>query len=164
MNVLVRNVVRRRIIIPSPIVRTNLGLSSFHKSRLALSDAKKNRPISPHVSIYKFPLPAMSSITHRFTGLGLTAGFLGFGLYSLVAGPASVPILVASIKLQPVLLALSKFLISFPLVYHYLSGLRHLFWDLTGQGLDSLHNINRLTVAMWVTSATIALALSLVSF
>lgn len=32
-------------------------------------------PISPHVTIYKFPLPAMTSITHRFTGIGLTAGF-----------------------------------------------------------------------------------------
>lgn len=38
----------------------------------------KNRPISPHVSIYKFPLPAISSITHRITGVSLTAGIKHF--------------------------------------------------------------------------------------
>src|SRR5690242_2260545 len=30
---------------------------------------KANLPVSPHVTIYKFPLPAITSITHRFTGI-----------------------------------------------------------------------------------------------
>jgi hypothetical protein len=35
---------------------------------------KKGRPISPHVTIYKFPAPAISSITNRTTGVMLSAG------------------------------------------------------------------------------------------
>jgi hypothetical protein len=32
------------------------------------------RPVSPHVDIYKFPPAAISSITNRFTGIGLSVG------------------------------------------------------------------------------------------
>ena len=36
--------------------------------------AKKGRPVSPHVTIYKFPITAISSITNRATGVALTVG------------------------------------------------------------------------------------------
>ncbi len=36
--------------------------------------AKLNRPVSPHVTIYKFPVVALSSITNRVTGVMLTGG------------------------------------------------------------------------------------------
>ena len=35
---------------------------------------KPDRPLSPHVTIYKFPLPALTSITTRATGAALTFG------------------------------------------------------------------------------------------
>ena len=35
--------------------------------------------ISPHLSIYKFPIAAISSITNRVTGLGLTGAFILYG-------------------------------------------------------------------------------------
>lgn len=38
--------------------------------------AKKGRPVSPHVTIYKFPVVALSSITNRVTGVALSAGML----------------------------------------------------------------------------------------
>ena len=48
---------------------------------LTPEEAERNRqqlraklPTSPHVTIYKFPLPAISSITNRVTGVALTAG------------------------------------------------------------------------------------------
>lgn len=34
-----------------------------------VKNALLNRPMSPHMTIYKFPLPAMLSITHRATGM-----------------------------------------------------------------------------------------------
>jgi hypothetical protein len=40
--------------------------------------AKKGRPLSPHVTIYKFPTVALSSITNRVTGVILTGGILLF--------------------------------------------------------------------------------------
>lgn len=36
------------------------------------------RPISPHTTIYKFPLPAITSIINRFTGVGLSLGKMFF--------------------------------------------------------------------------------------
>lgn len=35
---------------------------------------KLGRPVSPHVTIYKFPIAAISSISNRFTGLALSIG------------------------------------------------------------------------------------------
>lgn len=35
---------------------------------------KKGRPVSPHVTIYKFPLAAITSITNRVTGVILSVG------------------------------------------------------------------------------------------
>lgn len=37
---------------------------------------KEARPLSPHVTIYKMPLPAVTSIVHRITGVGMVAGTL----------------------------------------------------------------------------------------
>ncbi|MBY0511485.1 MAG: succinate dehydrogenase, cytochrome b556 subunit, partial [Rhodospirillaceae bacterium] len=34
------------------------------------------RPLSPHLSVYRLPLAAVLSITHRITGIGLTLGIL----------------------------------------------------------------------------------------
>jgi hypothetical protein len=38
--------------------------------------AKLGRPVSPHVTIYKFPAAALSSITNRVTGVVLTGGMI----------------------------------------------------------------------------------------
>ena len=37
------------------------------------------KKISPHVQIYKFPITAISSITNRVTGLGITGMYIGLG-------------------------------------------------------------------------------------
>lgn len=38
--------------------------------------AKKGRFVSPHLTIYKFPIAALSSITNRVTGVLLTVGMM----------------------------------------------------------------------------------------
>ena len=43
-----------------------------------------NRKLSPHVTIYKFPLPALSSISNRITGVAMTGLFLGYGIGNLI--------------------------------------------------------------------------------
>ncbi len=51
--------------------------------------ATDNRPLSPHLQIYKPQLTSVLSITHRGTGVFLTAGafFLSFWLLALASGP-----------------------------------------------------------------------------
>jgi hypothetical protein len=82
---LVRQATTRAAVLPSFVRGTVTGL--LPRSSVALAsrtlatlpsdastEAKPNRPLSPHVSIYRFPLPALTSITNRATGSGLTAG------------------------------------------------------------------------------------------
>ena len=47
---------------------------------------KTGRPVSPHVTIYAFPVGALSSITNRVTGVALSLGAAGLGAIEIVAG------------------------------------------------------------------------------
>lgn len=50
-------------------VSSNINNGSYSEEQ-----AKKGRPISPHVNIYKFPPAALTSITNRVTGVLLSVG------------------------------------------------------------------------------------------
>eukprot|EP01114_Cavostelium_apophysatum_P004547 TRINITY_DN1483_c0_g1_i1.p1 TRINITY_DN1483_c0_g1~~TRINITY_DN1483_c0_g1_i1.p1 ORF type:complete len:207 (+),score=45.45 TRINITY_DN1483_c0_g1_i1:48-668(+) len=101
-------------------------------------NASIKKPISPHVTIYKFPLPAWTSITTRVTGVALTVGVYGAGIATLWGSPHTLEYAIEAIKYSsPALVYLIKLSIAFPLVYHYVSGLRHLYWDFTATGIDT---------------------------
>ena len=93
------------------------------------------RPLSPHLSIWRFQLPAVMSITHRITAVVLTSGtvLLTAWLIALASGENSFE-LVSMIVSHP----LGQFVMfgySVVLFYHASNGVRHLFWDF-GKGLD----------------------------
>jgi succinate dehydrogenase (ubiquinone) cytochrome b560 subunit len=98
-------------------------------------DLVAKRPLSPHVfeidhkhMHYKMPLTAISSILNRVTGVMMSAGFGGVALLSLKSG--DVGALIASYKAAyPLLVYPAKFAIAFPLAYHYLAAVRHMYWD-----------------------------------
>lgn len=94
-----------------------------------------DRPLSPHLQIYKPQLTSMLSILHRITGVGLALGALVVAAWLLAAlagaGPfAAVQQFRASLIGQAMLFG---WLFSF--IYHFLNGIRHLKWD-AGFGLD----------------------------
>jgi succinate dehydrogenase / fumarate reductase cytochrome b subunit len=121
--------------------------------------ATSNRPLSPHLQIYRLPLVAWLSITHRATGFGiaLAAVLIPAVLMALVAGPEAYSCLQAHLSAwygEVILL-----LISLSLIFHSLNGIRHLVWD-TGRNL-ALPNAQRsgyavilltyiLTAALWL--------------
>ena len=93
------------------------------------------RPLSPHLQIYRPMLTMMMSIAHRISGAALATGFLllAWWLVAIAAGPeqyATVASFFASIVGRGLL-----FLYSWALIHHMLGGIRHLIWD-TGHGLD----------------------------
>jgi succinate dehydrogenase (ubiquinone) cytochrome b560 subunit len=45
------------------------------------------RPVSPHVTIYAFPVTAISSITNRATGMALSVGCAGLGRSNSLVAP-----------------------------------------------------------------------------
>mmetsp|Transcript_8845 Transcript_8845/g.7903 ORF Transcript_8845/g.7903 Transcript_8845/m.7903 type:complete len:160 (+) Transcript_8845:54-533(+) len=124
------------------VINNNLLKFSTNKSgELSYTEkqAKLNRPISPHVTIYKFPIGATTSIVNRFTGMALSAGVTGIAAFTLIGGDsASLMTIIGSSVIGPI----AKLAVGFPLVYHYLGGLRHLVWDyipdtLTNEGVET---------------------------
>lgn len=93
------------------------------------------RPLSPHLSIYKPQLTSMLSIFHRLTGGALfVGGFLLLGwVFSLVWGEASYQMMMNFLESPLGIVLLSGWLFAF--YYHLLNGLRHLYWDM-GRGFD----------------------------
>lgn len=99
---------------------------------------KTGRPVSPHVTIYAFPVGAISSITNRVTGVALSFGAAGLGAIEIVAGPGSSLALMQTIGSQGFLVAAgAKFCVSFPIVYHYLGAVRHFAWDYVPDYLEN---------------------------
>uniref|UniRef100_A0A3P9LXC8 Succinate dehydrogenase cytochrome b560 subunit, mitochondrial n=1 Tax=Oryzias latipes TaxID=8090 RepID=A0A3P9LXC8_ORYLA len=91
-------------------------------------NSRLNRPMSPHLAIYKWSVPMLMSITHRGTGLALSGGISAFAAAALVL-PGNYPYyldLIHSLSVGPVLIGLAKFGIAFPVSYHTYNGIRHL--------------------------------------
>lgn len=93
---------------------------------------KTGRPVSPHVTIYSFPIAALTSITNRVTGVTLSFGALGLAGAELVGGSGSALALMEGIGSSGIVLAsTAKFAVAFPCVYHFFGAVRHLAWDKT---------------------------------
>lgn len=91
--------------------------------------ATPNRPLSPHLQVYRLPLTALMSITHRMTGVGLTLGtlLLTWWVTAAAYGEAQFQQVQTFLGSWIGLLLLLGF--SYALFYHLCNGLRHLFWD-----------------------------------
>ena len=94
-----------------------------------------NRPLSPHLSIYKPQLTSMTSILTRITGNALILGMLLIVWWFLAAATSPEAFATANGFLTSWFGDLVMFLSLWALWYHTLAGVRHLIWD-TGRGLD----------------------------
>ncbi len=92
--------------------------------------APRDRPLSPHIQVYKPQLTSVLSILHRLTGMFLASGaaMLCFWLVTAAAGPKyySWSQWFLTSWLGYALLAAW----SYCLFYHLCNGIRHLFWDI----------------------------------
>jgi len=95
----------------------------------------KQRPLSPHLGVYKFAYTMSLSILHRITGVANTVGFFVFAwwLMAMASGPESYGAAMRCLSTPIAKLLLVGFTFSF--VYHFCNGIRHLVWD-TGRGLE----------------------------
>lgn len=123
---------------------------------------KTGRPVSPHVTIYSFPIGALSSITNRLTGTALSFGAAGIGAVELAAGPGSSLALMQSIGgAGPAVAAGAKLAVSFPLVFHYLGAVRHTMWDYTPEYLETV-GVEKTSYVLFGAAAAGSLALALI--
>lgn len=122
---------------------------------MSRSPATRQRPLSPHLTIYRPPITMTMSILHRITGGALYFGTL-LVVWWLVASASSeayfdyVSWIFGSWIGRIVLLGYT-----WALMHHMLGGIRHLVWD-TGAAMEK-HTASKLA---WATLAA-SLALTL---
>ena len=94
-----------------------------------------NRPLSPHLTIYRPQMTSMTSIFVRLTGNALIVAALMIVWWFLAAATGPEAFATADGFLRSWFGDLVLTLSAWALWYHLLGGLRHLIWDL-GYGLD----------------------------
>lgn len=96
-----------------------------------------DRPLSPHIQIYRPQITSLLSILHRITGVALTAGtlLLTYWLVAAAYGPGAFADAQALIGSWLGHLVLWGF--TFAIFYHLANGIRHLAWDF-GWGFELL--------------------------
>ena len=91
---------------------------------------ERPRPLSPHLTIYRWPVSMATSITHRITGIALSVGtvLLAAWLVAVSNGPEALQGFM-TLAVSPLGLVV-LFGFTWVLFHHLLGGLRHFVWDL----------------------------------
>ncbi len=100
-----------------------------------MSTLKRERPLSPHLQVYRPQLTSVLSIIHRGTGVALAVGAFGVAYWLHRLAGSGQPYLDLQAILASPLGCAAIFGFAFALMYHLLNGIRHLGWDM-GWGLD----------------------------
>lgn len=128
---------------------------------MALGD---DRPLSPHLFIYKLLPTMVMSILHRITGAALYVGtiFVAWWLMAIASGPEAYE--TASWFFSSWLGLLILFGYTWALMHHLLGGMRHFIWDF-GYGLEktfatkmawaTIIGSAALTVLIWIIVAVV---------
>ena len=117
-----------------------------------------NRPLSPHLQVYKPQITSVLSILHRITGIGLAAGafVLVYWLNAAAYGPDAFE------RAQDLLASwLGRLLLlgwTWALFYHLCNGIRHMYWD-AGRGLE----LPQVHITGWIVVVA-SLGLTLISW
>ena len=120
----------------------------------------RSRPLSPHLQIYRLPLTALMSISHRATGVLLTVASVVFACWlgAVASGPDAFTHAQALLGSVPGRILLFAF--TFSLFYHLGNGIRHLFWDAgLGFELRTAHTNGILVIGAAIVLTLLAWAL-----
>ncbi|ERR1700722_3729054 len=95
----------------------------------------RDRPLSPHLSVYRLTLTMAMSFAHRLTGGALYVGTLLLAWFLIATSMDASAFGVVSTFLTSIIGRLILFGFSWALFHHALGGVRHAIWD-AGYGLD----------------------------
>lgn len=139
--------------------------------RLNLGDAMSktnlhaNRPLSPHLQVYRLIPTMVMSIVHRITGCALYFGTLLVAWWLIAAATSERQFDIVSWVYGSWFGLLVLLGYTWALIHHMIGGIRHLIWD-TGRGLEkdtttkmawaSLIASVTLTILVWVAAFTLA--------
>ncbi len=122
-----------------------------------------DRPLSPHLQVYRLPMLALLSISHRITGAALAVGTLLVVWWLLAAATGPEAFAVVNGFLGSWFGQILLFGWTLALFYHLCNGVRHLLWDM-GHGfeLKAADTSGRIVIgaALVLTLGTWAMALA----
>ena len=104
-----------------------------------------NRPLSPHLQVYRPQITSLLSITHRFTGIALAIGAMFFTYWLLSAAYGADKFALAQVVFRSWIGQLILWGFTFSLFYHLANGIRHLAWD-AGWGYE----LDKLRISGWL--------------
>ncbi|KAG0002880.1 cytochrome b subunit of succinate dehydrogenase, Sdh3p [Entomortierella chlamydospora] len=127
--------VRARVM--APVGTRILSTSQSNQKELTVAplvEQRKNRPTSPHLTIYQPQLTWYMSMFHRATGgalaVGLYGGAIAYAVGPLVGLGFDAATITSAIATLPVAAKVAgKFIVAYPFTYHAFNGVRHLIWD-----------------------------------
>lgn len=120
------------------------------------SGAPRQRPLSPHLQVWRWHITMFTSIAHRATGVALYVGalILAGWCVALASGPDAY--LAYMRILGSPLGKLVFFGLTLSVFYHLANGVRHLMWD-AGAGLDiKSANFTAVSAIAFAIAATVA--------
>ena len=95
----------------------------------------RERPLSPHLQVYRWQITMTMSILHRTTGVVVTAGAFALAWWLMAVAEGGEAYRDAAECLASPLGMLALAVFSLAMVYHLLNGIRHLLWD-AGWGFE----------------------------
>lgn len=124
-----------------------------------------NRPLSPHIQIYKPQISTFTSILHRITGAALYFGLvllcILISYYTYKVNFVSEEYHCDCVILRTVIYVVAA-LWAFALYYHLCNGIRHLFWDIGkgfGKEIAARNGILVLITSFLLTAVSVAYVL-----
>jgi succinate dehydrogenase / fumarate reductase, cytochrome b subunit len=124
--------------------------------------ATRARPLSPHMQIYRWPVTMATSITHRATGMALSAGTLVIAWWLIAAASGADAYDTFSTYARSPLGLLILFGVVWSLSFHLLNGIRHLAWD-SGFGFQ-VKTAERMGVLIYALSLIAAVGIFTYAF
>ena len=117
--------------------------------------SKAGRPLSPHLTIYRWPISMTLSILHRLTGVALSGGLVILTIWLLTLSYGATAYEPVAAWLGTLFGKLLLVAFSYAFFFHFCNGIRHLFWDV-GKGFE----MRQVFASAWsVVIASLALTL-----
>jgi succinate dehydrogenase / fumarate reductase cytochrome b subunit len=120
-----------------------------------------NRPLSPHLQVYKPQIHTAMSIFFRITGSALAVSGALVVWWFLAAATGPEAFATANWVLTSFLGDLVMLASLAGLVYHFLAGIRHLAWDF-GYGLR-IDNVQQTGVAIIAATAVLTVLVAVIA-
>ncbi|KAI9236901.1 MAG: hypothetical protein BYD32DRAFT_8208 [Podila humilis] len=134
-----RTMIAKQARVMAPVGSRIISTSQPQQEQVTVApivEQRKNRPLSPHLTIYDPQLTWVMSASHRATGgavaVGFYAGAIGYAVLPMLGLGFDAATVTSALATVPVAAKVAgKFLIAYPFTFHCFNGLRHLLWDTT---------------------------------